>query len=133
MADISKTFKSVSEKDLQNAIMEYLGYNGWLRAHFRPAKTQAGNWITAMQGDTGYPDVTAVKGHRLVFAELKTEKGKITATQEQWLDALALAHREVYVVRPSTLNVFYAVLNGDLERGMEIHWHNQGGNDVEDR
>ena len=79
-----------------------------------------------MQGDPGYPDVTAVKGHRLVYAELKTEKGKVTPTQEQWLEELATAHREVYVVRPSTLDTFYAVLNGDLERGMEIHWNNQG-------
>ena len=57
MADLDKTYKSVTEKELQNAVMEYLGYNGWLRAHFRPAQTKSGTWITAMQGDTGYPDV----------------------------------------------------------------------------
>ena len=54
----------------------------------------------------------------------------MTLVQEKWLNELGGAVREVYLVRPSTLDVFYATLNGDLEAGMEIHWHNQRNDDA---
>ncbi|MEJ7871739.1 MAG: VRR-NUC domain-containing protein, partial [Rubrobacteraceae bacterium] len=50
----------------------------------------------------GYPDICAVKGERLLYIELKTEKGKLSEPQRQWLDALAVVPgAEVYVLRPS--------------------------------
>ena len=36
----------------------------------------------------GFPDLCLVRGKRLIFAELKTDTGKLTADQEAWLIAL---------------------------------------------
>jgi len=36
----------------------------------------------------GYPDITIVKVPRLIFAELKSEKGKISPEQAEWLELL---------------------------------------------
>ena len=54
----------------------------------------------------GFPDLTLVRDRRLVFAELKTERGRVTAAQRGWLDALggvaaAADCVEVYLWRPS--------------------------------
>lgn len=52
------------------------------------------------RSEPGYPDLTLVKGRRLVFAELKTEKGRMTAAQDEWLEAFLQAGAEVCVFRP---------------------------------
>ena len=53
--------------------------NGWLVFHpFDSRRSRA-----------GYPDLTMVKGERLVYAELKVKMNKTSAEQETWLDALA--------------------------------------------
>ncbi len=50
----------------------------------------------------GFPDICAVKGERLLYVELKTEKGKLSEHQRAWLDALAAVPcAEVFVWRPS--------------------------------
>lgn len=67
----------------------------------------------------GFPDLCLVKDGRLVFAELKTERGKTTEDQDGWLEDLGIvedvarhrttvedAHRpivSVYLWRPSDL------------------------------
>lgn len=57
----------------------------------------------------GFPDTCAVRGDRLLFAELKREKGKTTPAQDDWLtDLRALPGIEVYVWRPLQL------LNGEI-------------------
>ena len=58
----------------------------------------------------GYPDRTCVR-ERVFFAELKREKTKPTPDQVEWLDGLAKAGAEVYVIRPSDLEEFARVLS----------------------
>lgn len=62
---------------------------GWHAAHFRPALTGRG-WRTPVQGDlgAGWPDLVLIRGNRLVFAELKTDKGKVSPNQETVLEVL---------------------------------------------
>jgi hypothetical protein len=38
----------------------------------------------------GFPDLVLVRPPRLVFVELKTETGKLTRAQEDWMDDLAM-------------------------------------------
>jgi hypothetical protein len=54
-----------------------------------------------MSGDVGYPDLTLVRGGRMVFAELKAQDGRLSAEQTAWLDALKQTKAEVYVWKPS--------------------------------
>ena len=55
----------------------------------------------APQSAPGFPDLTMVRRGKLVFAELKTEKGNLTKAQAWWLAGLKQAHPHVYLWRPS--------------------------------
>lgn len=57
----------------------------------------------------GYPDWTLVR-ERVVFLELKREKGRATEAQRDWLRALTDAGAEVYLARPRHLAAIGAVL-----------------------
>lgn len=61
----------------------------------------------------GYPDLTLVRGERLIFAELKSMKGAVSADQDGWLDALRGVGVEVYVWTPAD---WYS---GEIERVLE--------------
>ncbi|HUY75735.1 MAG TPA: VRR-NUC domain-containing protein [Ktedonobacterales bacterium] len=41
------------------------------------------------RSEAGYPDLTCVKGQRIIFAELKTDVGRVRPAQREWLAALA--------------------------------------------
>jgi len=48
----------------------------------------------------GFPDCVIVtsKPARLIFAELKSEKGRVSVAQQGWLDALSKIAREHYLI-----------------------------------
>lgn len=50
---------------------------------------------------SGFPDLVICGLNGVIFAELKTEKGRVTAAQEEWLAMLINARVECYVWRPS--------------------------------
>jgi hypothetical protein len=86
---------------------------GWKSAHFRPGLTRKGEWRTAVQGDgKGFPDLLLVRGDRVVVAELKTNAGKPTKEQGEWLFAFRLAGVEAYVWKPLSWPVIERVLGG---------------------
>lgn len=58
----------------------------------------------------GYPDWTLAR-ERLIFLELKTEKGKVSDAQAHWIRALTTAGVEVYVARPRHLDALAWVLS----------------------
>ena len=90
-----------TEAGFTKAVIDLAKVNGWLTAHFRPAMTRAGKWITAVQGDgKGFPDLVLVRGTRLIFAELKVGKNKPTPEQFEWLARLMGAGAECYIWRP---------------------------------
>jgi hypothetical protein len=79
-------------------------------AHFRPAMTKHG-WRTAVAGDgAGFCDLVMVKPGRLIFAELKSETGRLTEEQTHWIATLREAGAEVWVWRPSDFDQIVAVL-----------------------
>ena len=100
------------EKDWQRDIIHLARTVGWKVAHFRPAQTSKG-WRTAVGADgAGFPDLVLVRD-RVVFVELKNEKGRMSEDQLEWKAALEAAGVECYVWRPDDLDSAMAVL---LER-----------------
>lgn len=88
------------EDDLLRGVLDIMRMFGYRTLHLRPARTSKG-WRTPVQGDgEGWPDVFAVRGHRLVAAELKSKRGAVTVEQTAWLVQLRAAGVETFVWRP---------------------------------
>jgi hypothetical protein len=68
-------------------------------------------WLS-IRSERGFPDLTLCKPGRLVFIELKTDKGKVTPKQLEWLVALGEAGAEAYVFRPAQWDELVATLGG---------------------
>ena len=111
------------EYQLQSQIAQLAHLLGWETIAFRPAMTKYG-MRTPGTGSMakGWPDMTLVRARdrRLIFAELKSDKGKLSPDQERVLDVLrALVGRyslaqavtvEVHVWRPRDFDQIEQVL-----------------------
>ena len=90
-----------SEADFQRAVIDLAHLYRWRVAHFRPAMMRSGRWATPVQGDgAGFPDLILVRARRLLALELKSDKGRATPAQIEWLADLAHAGVEAHVIRP---------------------------------
>lgn len=80
------------EGQLQSDVIELAQLLGWKVAHFRSVPVKRGDsvrWETPVQADgKGFPDLFMVRGERMIFAELKAGKNKMTPEQDAWMDAL---------------------------------------------
>lgn len=90
-----------SEKEYQDAVVEYARLRGWLVFH--P--------FDSRHSEAGYPDLTLAKGERLIFAEMKRDGENPTPAQRKWLAALEEAGAETYVWKPSNWNETMEVLS----------------------
>lgn len=84
------TAVQISEAELQQAVIDTARTLGWRVAHFRPAQTRHG-WRTPVAADgKGFPDLVLVHRERgrLIFAEMKSDKGRTTPEQDAWLAGL---------------------------------------------
>ena len=90
-----------TEAEFQRWLTELAEVLGWTHVHFRPAMTSKG-YRTPVSGPLGkgWPDLVLVR-ERIIFAELKSEKGKVSLEQDYVLGELRRAGAEVYVWRPS--------------------------------
>ncbi len=76
------------------AVSDALAWNWWWY-HSRPARLKDGRWVTATQGtgSRGFPDGGAVRDDRVLFLELKAEKGRVSPEQTNWIARLNLPAR----------------------------------------
>lgn len=93
---------AMTEKELQQSVIDLCAV----------LKYQVYHTLNSKGSAAGFPDLTIVGGRhdRLVFAELKSTKGKVTQSQALWLQELANAGSHVYVWRP------YDWITGGIER-----------------
>ncbi len=67
-------------------------------------------WLSVRSAQ-GFPDLVMVRLYRILFVELKSERGTVTAAQREWLDDLALTGKvEVMTWKPSDWETLVEVL-----------------------
>ena len=94
----------ISESVFTTQVIQMARVFKWRVAHFRPAMTKRGRWVTAVQGDgAGFPDLIMLRHNRRIMAELKAAKGRTTPEQVTWLAAAKDADFEVYIWRPKDI------------------------------
>ena len=89
----------VAEHQFQAAVIELAEVQGWRVYHTHDSR----------RSQPGFPDLTMVRGQRLIFAELKREDGKETAEQTAWLTDLsrvAYERFEFVTIGPPAIEVF---------------------------
>ena len=75
----------LSERDFTTKVIDRAKARGWKVFHPRPARTAHG-WRTAGQGTPqGFPDLSLAQDGVVLFVELKSQKGKLTDEQKDWL------------------------------------------------
>ncbi len=77
----------------------------WRCAHFRSVRIQRHDetvrYATPVSADgAGWPDLVLVHDHRILFRELKSDRGVLSVEQQDWLHALERAGADVDVWRP---------------------------------
>jgi len=72
----------ITEKDFATQVEDLLKLYGWKFYHVLEQRSYS------KRTSKGFPDYVAVRPPRLIFAELKSEEGKLTPEQEEWLDLL---------------------------------------------
>jgi len=80
----------MTERDWMAKVIEAARWMGWLVYHTHDSR----------RSEAGFPDLVLVRD-RVVYAELKSERGRLTPQQREWLDALGATGAEAYVWRPT--------------------------------
>lgn len=77
----------MSEDDFKLRVMQTARLCGWKVTHFRPVKLPNGRYATPLEGDAGLPDLVLARDGVVLLAELKSDTGRPTPEQVQWLAA----------------------------------------------
>ena len=92
---------ALSERDFQRQVVELAELTGWRTYHTYDSRNS----------HPGFPDLVLVRAPRLIFAELKRERGRVAAAQREWAEDLeACPGVEYYLWRPSDWDEIKQVL-----------------------
>ncbi len=86
----------------EKLVLDYARWKGWRVLQVRRVYDgKARRWLTPFGADgKGFPDFLFVRPGRMVYAEVKTGKGKLTKEQRQWRDDIVGAGGEWYRLLP---------------------------------
>ena len=72
--------------------------------------------VVVLAKSIGMTDLILCKPPRVIFAELKSEKGKLTPAQEKWISLLTQCKEriECYIWRPADLRDVAMILGGEI-------------------
>lgn len=92
----------MKEADFQRQVVTLASLYGWRFFHPSPGFAR-GHWATQyLASGPGFPDLVLV-GDGVIFAELKSDTGRVSFAQEGWGHSLTAAGAEYYVWRPADL------------------------------
>jgi hypothetical protein len=95
--------KTVSERAFMQQIIDYGKLTGWLVYHTYDSRLS----------EPGFPDLVLCKlGHRIIFFECKTERGRVTHAQQRWISHLRDCGLLAAVVRPHDWGNIEQLLGG---------------------
>ena len=102
----------ITEREFQSTVVELARAFGWV-IHGVLEQHQYAKRLSK-----GFPDLVLARYKpdyiigRLIFAELKSQTGRVSAGQQAWLEILRISqcHPEVYIWRPSDLDEIERVL-----------------------
>ena len=80
-----------TENGFQAAVIELAQLRGWYVYHNPDSRRSAAGW----------PDLVLIRPPRIVYAELKTDKGRLRASQRDVLRMLEDCGAETHVWRPA--------------------------------
>lgn len=89
----------MTEAAFQSVVLDIAAWRGWLAYHTRDSRGSR----------SGFPDLVLVR-ERVVYAELKRDKGKPSLEQIKWISALREADGEAYVWFPCDMDEIERVL-----------------------
>ena len=120
LTDDDRRYREISEKAFQKQVLGLASLLGWHTLHISIGAKMSGDrktvarYITPVQGSLGkgWPDLVLVheRTGRLIFAELKSEVGKLSPEQVDVLDILRQTALEVYVWRPRDIDEIARIL-----------------------
>ena len=91
---VNEVYYYITEEEFMRSVMKIASDCGWRVYHTRDSR----------RSQAGFPDLTLVRTGQIIFAELKSQKGRIKKEQQAWLDDLREnGHVDVYLWRPSDL------------------------------
>lgn len=98
-----KIDKSMSEKEFMAQVVELAGGLGWMVYHTYDSR----------RSSKGFPDLVLAKPERfrLIFMEVKSEKGRVKPEQLAWLNVLNKCGALAMIVRPSAWDKIVEVLS----------------------
>lgn len=89
----------ILEKDIQKAILDYLGYQKdiyFFRAGAGAIQTLKGGYFKT--GKAGLPDIIVLKDGRFIGLEVKTPSGRVSEAQEQAKQDIVACKGEYHIV-----------------------------------
>lgn len=107
---MTKSIK-ISERDFASQVEDLLRRFQWRFMHIKPAMTGKGAWVSRMNKEgTGWLDYLALRPPRVVVAELKDDKTRLTPDQQEWWDLWEGCQR-VVMNQPLTMKGNMATLD----------------------
>lgn len=103
----------ISEKEFQRTVIEYahaLKYKVYHQVDMGHRDPESAVQRYSRRIGPGYPDLTIVGRGKILFVELKSEKGKRTSDQELWANEITKAGGEYHLWRPSDWETIEEIL-----------------------
>jgi hypothetical protein len=98
---MSQLDKVITEKEFSQQVRQLAILKGYKVYHT----------FLSIYSDVGFPDLVIAKEDKLIFAELKTERGKVSQAQKDWLGVLASTKKcECFIWRPSDWDEVVSIL-----------------------
>src|SRR5690349_561238 len=121
--------RTTKEKDWHLIVEQFARIMGWTHYHTYDSR----------KSDPGFPDLVLIRDDRLIFVELKAQRGKLSPDQERWQELIygvagaCPAHVSYYCWKPENFDTMVEALvrPGMLRRTYAEVTVTQGGQDGE--